>query len=67
MNLRLNIKVNKIEKSTLTNYIEASVYWFEFRKSNSYFYFRVGDIAQFGRASEWHSEGQEFEPPYLHK
>ena len=24
-------------------------------------------VAQFGRASEWHSEGQEFDPPYLHK
>jgi hypothetical protein len=25
-----------------------------------------GDIAQFGRALEWHSRGQGFDPPYLH-
>ena len=26
----------------------------------------IGVIAQFGRALEWHSRGQEFDPPWLH-
>ncbi len=26
-----------------------------------------GDIAQFGRALEWHSRGQRFDPAYLHE
>ena len=26
-----------------------------------------GPIAQFGRALEWHSRGQEFDPPWVHK
>jgi hypothetical protein len=30
------------------------------------YFFSRGAVAQFGSASEWHSEGREFDPPQLH-
>ena len=30
------------------------------------YYCLGGAVAQFGSASEWHSEGREFDPPQLH-
>ena len=40
-----------------------------FRKRTAYSIgsiIQCGGIAQSGRASDWQSEGQGFEPPYLH-
>ncbi len=45
-----------IQKIVINLYSHLDIKWGE-----------SGPIAQFGRALEWHSRGQEFDPPWVHR